>query len=161
MGHMYPLLLTPESDITATSTLGPKFSGTVQINTLGINPSLGLVNLAVQPVDVTGLIAQGCPADVGPRSSKFVVTGRGGLPPNPREAIRSDQPLVDLGMTVPGQENRASDATSTNPTSSEPAPLVEAQGWVTNDKGEVVLIANAPSLTPDIPWLRHTNCHMQ
>ena len=152
---------TPLSDITASSTLGPKFSGTVQINTLGINPSFGLVNLPVQPVDVTGLIAQGCPADVGSRGGKFVVTGRGGLPPTPREALRSEPTLVDLGTTVPSQENHASDATSTKTTSSEPAPLVEATGWVTNALGEVVLVATAPSVTSDIPWLTPATCHTQ
>ena len=148
-----------ESDITASSALGPKFSGTVQINTLVNNPSLGLVNLPVKPVNVTGLIAQGCPADVGPRASIFVVTGRGGLPPTPREALRSEPTLVDLGTTVPGQENHASATDPSKTTSSEPAPLVEATGWVTNALGEVVLVAQAPTVTPDIPWLTPTTCH--
>ena len=150
---------TPESDITASSALGPQFSGTVQINTLAINPSLGLVNLPVQPVDVTGLIAQGCPTGVGPRGSKFVVSGRGGLPPTPREALSNEQPLADLGTPLQGQENRASAVIPSNPTNSEPDQIVEATGWVTNAKGKVVLVANPPTFTPNIPWMAPTTCH--
>ncbi|MBV8885992.1 MAG: S-layer family protein [Chroococcidiopsidaceae cyanobacterium CP_BM_RX_35] len=147
------------SDITATSALGPQFSGTVQINTLVNNPSQGLVNLPVKPVDVVGQIAQGCPAGVGPRSSRFVVTGRGGLPPDPTEALRSEPTLADLGTTVQRRDHPASAAPLNNPVSSKPAPLVEAQGWVTNAKGEVVLVAQAPTVTPHIPWLSPNICH--
>ena len=150
---------TPESDITATSALGPQFSGIVQINSLGVNPSLDLVNLPVQPVDVTRLIAQGCPAGIKPRISKFVVTGRGGLPPTPKEALRSEPALADLGTPIQGQENHASAATYTKTTSSDAAPIVEATGWVTNAKGEVELVATAPTVTPSIPWLTPTTCH--
>ena len=85
---------TPQSDITATSDLGLQFSGTVTIITPSINPSQGLVNLPEKPVDVTGLVASDC---VGrSQRSKFVVTGRGGLPPNPSEAISGEATWVDL-----------------------------------------------------------------
>ena len=150
------LFRSPDSGITASSQKG--INGTVQINTLVNNPSQGLVSLPVKPVDVTGQIAQGCPAGIGPRASKFVVTGRGGLPPDPMEALRSEPTLADLGTTVQNQENRTSATTSSNPTSSEPAPLVEAQGWVTNSKGEVVLVAQAPTAILHIPWLTPTIC---
>jgi len=150
------LFRSPDSEIKASSELGT--NGTVQINTLVNNPSQGLVTLPVKPVDVTGQIAQGCPVGVGPRASKFVVTGRGGLPPDPTEALRSEPTLADLGTTVQSQESRTSATTSSNPTSSEPAPLVEAQGWVINAKGEVVLVAQAPTGTLHIPWLTPTTC---
>ncbi len=153
------LFLSPDSKITATSERGPQFDGLVEINTLGINPTIGLVNLPVQPVDVSGLIAQGCPADVGPRASKFVITGRGGLPPTPREALRNEPALADLGTSVQSQENQPSAAISTKTTSYDAAPIVEATGWVTNAKGEVVLVAQAPTVTPNIPWLTPTTCH--
>ena len=149
----------PSNDITAISQTNPSLSGQVTINTLDINPTLGLVNLPVKPVNVSGLIAQGCPTDVGPRGSKFVVTGHGGLPPTPREALSSEQPLADLGTPVQGQENRASAFTSSNPTNSEPEQIVEATGWVTNAKGKVVLVANPPTFTPNIPWMAPTTCH--
>jgi len=113
------LFPSPDSKITAASERGPQFDGVVQINTLVNNPSQGLVNLPVKPVDVTGLIAQGCPTGVGPRGSKFILTGHGGLPPTPREALGSEPPLADLGTPLQGQENHASAATSTSPTNSD------------------------------------------
>ncbi|MBE9130106.1 S-layer family protein, partial [Coleofasciculus sp. LEGE 07081] len=50
---------TPESDITATSALGPDFSGIVELNTPEVNPSQGLVELPQTPIDPTRLIATG------------------------------------------------------------------------------------------------------
>ncbi len=152
------LILSPDSSITAISERSPQLNGVVKTTTLVNNPSQGLVTLPVKPINITGQIAQGCPVGVGPRASKFVVTGRGGLPPDPTEALRSEPTLADLGTTVQNQENRTSATTSSKPTSSEPAPLVEAQGWVTNAKGEVVLVAQAPTATLHIPWLTPTTC---
>ncbi len=71
----------------------------------------------------------------------------------------SEAPTVaDLGMPVQGEENRAS-AISTNPTNSQLTPLVEAQGWVIGSKGEVMLIAQAPTVTFYTPWLTPTTCN--
>ena len=38
-GTEFPNRLTPESYITATSDLGPKFSGTVELNTPDVDPT--------------------------------------------------------------------------------------------------------------------------
>lgn len=146
------------SDISAASQQDPLLNGEVEINRPEIDPSSGLVTLPTELVDVSGLIAQGCSAGGGnvARGSKFVATGRGGLPPTPTEALRSDAALADLGTPVQG--DRAS-AASTNPTTSQPTPLVEAQGWVIGSKGEVVLIAQAPTVTPHTAWLTPTTCN--
>jgi len=151
---------TPESDITASSELG--VDGVVEINRPEADPSAELVVLPTDIVDVSGLIAQGCSANGGNMArglGEFIVTGRGGLPPNPSEALRSETALADLGKPVQGEENRASAATANNPTSSSPVSLVEAQGLVIGSKGEVFLTAQAPTVTPHIPWLTPTTCH--
>ena len=144
------------SDITASSDLGPKFSGTVEINTPNVDPSRGLVALPTQLVDASGLIAQTCPAGGGQGQSEFIVTGRGGLPPNSSEALSSEPVQVDWVTLYPRVEN-ANPAVSSNPTTPEPAPLVEAQGWMINALGEVVLTAQAPTVTPHT-WLTPTSC---
>lgn len=91
--------------------------------------------------------------------SEFIVSGRGGLPPNPAEATRSDTALVDLGTPVQGEENRASADIPSNPTTASSAPsLVEASGWVIGSSGEVILTASSPTATSDIPWLTRTSC---
>jgi filamentous hemagglutinin family protein len=154
--------LTENSDITAFSQKDPSLNGVVEINRPDIDPSAELVTLPPELVDVSGLIAQGCSADGGNMargSSEFIATGRGGLPPNPSEAVRSETALADLGKPVQGEENRASAATANNPTSSSPVSLVEAQGWVIGSKGEVLLTAQVPTVTPHIPWLTPTTCH--
>lgn len=144
------------SDINASSQFG--VDGVVEINTPVLNPSQGLIELQAAPVDVSKLIAQGCPASVGTRASKFVITGRGGLPDNPSDTLSSDAVWLDL-VTLPTQENRSNPHVSNHPTNTTPTPLVEAQGWITGKNGEVILTATAPTTTPDIPWLNPADCH--
>jgi large exoprotein involved in heme utilization and adhesion len=154
------LFLSPDSEINASSERG--IDGVVEINRPDIDPSAELVVLPAEIIDVSGLVAQGCPAGGGSIArggSQFVVTGRGGLPPTPAEATRSDTTLADLGTPVQNAENLAIADTSSNQTSSSPTTLVEATGWVIGSKGEVLLTANAPTATTQIPWLTPTSCH--
>ena len=148
---------SPDSEITATGG-SPELSGTVEINTLDTDPSRALVILPTQPVDATGLIAQGCAGVGGPRGSKFVVTGRGGMPEDPNEMLNSETAWTDSRPINP-IENQQSSPSATQPTDSVAAPLVEATGWTFNSKGEVVLTAAAPSATLQVPWLTPNTCH--
>ena len=144
------LRLTPLSDITATSEAGPQLNGTVQINTLTTDPSQGLVVFPVVPVDVSGLVAQGCSGgggNVGRGESKFIITGRGGLPPSPKEPLAPESLMVDRSGLEARLDNRRAEVVSTAATEST-SEIVEAQGWVINDKGEVVLTAQT-NTTPN------------
>jgi large exoprotein involved in heme utilization and adhesion len=138
---------SPNSDITATSQVG--INGTVQINTLDTDPSRALVTLPTQPVDATGLMAQGCPgsgSNVSREASDFIITGRGGLPPyQPGEPLRAEGIVVNDRELETGQEQRSFEVISTPFT---PDQLVEATSWVFNDKGEVVLTAYPTNVTP-------------
>ena len=78
------------------------------------------------------------------------MTGRGGLPPTPREALSTNAVLVDWVTLNPEGENRSRPAASTDQTRSVLAPIVEATGWAIGANGEVVLIARAPTVTPHI-----------
>lgn len=118
--------------------------------------SLGLATLPVELVEASGLIATGCAA-VG--ENEFIVTGRGGIPPSPSALLSSDTVWSDLRTFTQKAQTPSSSEEATNTTSPAPTQIVEAQGWVVNDKGEVVLTANAPNATPHIPWLPSTNCH--
>ncbi len=153
------LFRSPNSQITASSDRG--INGIVEINRPDIDPTAELVTLPAQIVDVSGLVAQGCGAgggNIAAGTSKFVDAGRGGLPPTPAEATRSDTTLADLGRSDRIEGNRASVDIPSNSIAPESAPVVEASGWVTNSNGEVILTANAPSFTTDVPWLRPTSC---
>ncbi len=147
---------TPESDITARGA-SPELSGTVEINTPDVDPSRGLVNLPTVPLDTE--VSQVCQPRTAENQSSFTITGRGGLPPNPRtEPLTPDAVQVDWVTLKPRSENRVNTDVSklTTPT---PAPIVEAQGWVRNAKGEVVLTAYAPTATPHNSWQKPAFCH--
>jgi filamentous hemagglutinin family protein len=135
--------LTPESDITASSDLGPQFSGTVQIDTADVDPSQGLVELPENLTDPSNQIAQN-PCQKGSGSS-FIITGRGGLPSSPNNDLSSDNIRVDLLQPVNSSSNSQS-ATINQPTNqSTSKQIVPAQGWVFNEKGQVVLTAYDPN----------------
>lgn len=146
---------TPESDITAKGGR-PEFSGTVQINTLGIEPTQGLANVPVIPVDTQ--VAQGCYSGGSQAQSEFMITGRGGLPPNPGEALNTDAVQVDLVTLNPQVAQSSTPAVSTHPTSPSPDRIVEATGWIIDAGGNVLLTANAPTLTPHSSWQRSADC---
>ena len=122
-------------------------------STPGIDPSRGIANLPTQPIDASRQIAQSCSGNSVARHSRFVITGRGGLPPTPRETLSDDTVLEDWGTRTLsasslGVKHTLSDrspdsinatvATVPNPI---PIPLVEAQGWVYGPNGEVILTA--------------------
>jgi filamentous hemagglutinin family protein len=145
---------TPKSDITASSDFG--IDGIVEINTPDIDPNRGLVNLPVEPINTE--LAQGCQASGSQQPSKFVIIGRGGLPSNPKEALGDDAVEVDLVRRNPHRENRSRRDSSTNPTNNAPTQLVEAQGWVIGDNGEIILTATAPPITLGSSWQRAIEC---
>ena len=76
-----------------------------------------------------------CQQGVG---SEFIVTGKGGVPPNPTESLNSDLVKVGLVEPVDSQEEREVQRETTNSKAKEAVP---AMGWVFNDKGEVTLTA--------------------
>ena len=159
---------TPLSDITASSEFG--VNGVVQINTPDLDPSKGLAALSGELVDVSGLVASGCEVAESEQSSQFVVTGRGGVPPNPNETLRHARVLVDLGTPSDSQESALStnspyprvrsttDIQHPSSFSNRTAPLVEATGWVMDSKGEVILTDKAPTVTSHSSWLRTSSC---
>ncbi|KYC40675.1 hypothetical protein WA1_23820 [Scytonema hofmannii PCC 7110] len=141
------------NDITATGA-SPEFSGTVELNTPDIDPNSGLVELPTIPVNTE--VAQGCYSPNYAQSS-FIITGRGGLPPNPKDVLTSDAVELDWVTLNPNIDNFKSPSVSTNPTNPTPEPIVEATGWVFNAKGEVVFTANAPT-SPRSSWQKPVEC---
>ncbi|MGF2033868.1 MAG: S-layer family protein [Nostoc sp. CmiVER01] len=142
------------SDITASSQFG--INGTVELNTPDIDPNSGLVNLPVVPVDTQ--VAQTCTAGSTVAKSSFTITGRGGLPPNPGEALSADAVQVDLVTLNPKVGNTP--AVSTNPINPTPDRIVEATGWVIAANGDVILTNSAPTVTPHSSWQRTADCRV-
>lgn len=150
--------LTPESDITATSELGPEFSGTVRIDIQGIDPSQGLVEFPENFTDTSTLIAIGCAADQG---NYFALTGRGGLPANPTQPLASETVWSDVRNLAVASSPASTAKTENNFQFYRPNPqpqIIEAQGWIVNEKGQVELVANLPEASPQRPRYTPPTC---
>ncbi|QMS87927.1 S-layer family protein [Nostoc edaphicum CCNP1411] len=127
--------LSPENDITASSQFG--VSGTVQVNTIGVDPNSGLVKLPENVTDPSQQITTGC---AGSEGSRFVATGRGGVPQNPSQEVRSNRTWSDIrNISV---YRKTGDLNAQIPAS--PKVLIEAKTWHRNAKGNVELIAAQP-----------------
>ena len=142
---------TPRSDITATSALGPQFSGIVEINTPDADPASGLVALAANPIDPSQKIASGCAAG---RANAFTLTGRGGLPEDPIARLRG-RPVWWDGRDLSQIGNLAS--LPMQKAQAQPKQVLqEATGWVVRPDGQVELVAAIPDSSN--PWLQAANC---
>ncbi|MCT7984238.1 filamentous hemagglutinin N-terminal domain-containing protein [Laspinema sp. A4] len=137
------------SDITATSAQGPQFDGIVEVNTPEVDPTSGLVDLPVNLGDLSNVVVQNCSAENTSQSS-FVVTGRGGLPPSPNDAIAPESTLIDLGDPSPATRSNSREgfpprisAMGINPVEIS-RELVEAQGWSRDNQGKIKLVAEVP-----------------
>ncbi|MBD2563814.1 MULTISPECIES: filamentous hemagglutinin N-terminal domain-containing protein [Nostoc] len=140
---------TSLSEITAFSQISPTLNGEITLNQPTFDPTQGLVELPQTIIDPAALIAQNpCQRGVG---SKFIITGRGGLPPSPNEGTSSDAVQVDLvepatGGSEGAGEQRSRGAEEKNKYSVS-KPIVPAQGWIFDKNGEVMLTAYDPTGT--------------
>ncbi|MBD2489073.1 S-layer family protein [Aulosira sp. FACHB-615] len=132
LGLKFSDQLTLDSDITASSQFG--VNGTVEVSSIGVDPNSGLVKLPGNVTDQSQLIASSCNNTNG---SSFVATGRGGIPQNPTQELRSDRTWSDVRDISAFHTTKPAQAQI--PKSSE--VLVEATGWRRNALGKIELFA--------------------
>jgi filamentous hemagglutinin family protein len=152
---------TPENDITASSEFG--IAGEVTITRPDVDPSRGLAELPTDLVDAEGLVDRSCQSGGTARRSSFAVTGRGGLPLNPTEPLSSDAVWQDLRSPAQQGVNRSSqnvqrEELGAQTAAPSTAKIVEAQGWIIDLDGKVVLTAQAPTPTPGNPLRTSPSC---
>ncbi|MDZ8260532.1 S-layer family protein [Nostoc sp. ChiQUE01b] len=140
IGGAFRPQLTPDSDITASSEFG--INGSVQISTPDVNPNSGLVELPVNLVDSSQQIATGCSHNTG---SSFVATGRGGIPQNPNQQVRSD--VYDGLRLRTWSDIRDLSAfektgTITAQIPQSPKAIIQATSWHRNPQGQIELVAD-------------------
>lgn len=138
------------NDIDASSEFG--LDGEVLINTPDVDPSRGLVELPSGLTDASQQIASSCNPGVRARGNSFSVTGRSGIAPSPTEALQADVSTgrwITLGAVTNKQNVNISTATN---------KIVEAQGWVKDKNGDVILVARANAL-PHRLFSSHGSCH--
>jgi large exoprotein involved in heme utilization and adhesion len=128
VGLQYRDRATAENDISASSELG--INGTVQVNMVGADLNSSLVQLPVELVDPSTQIANRCKSN---RDSRFIISGRGGMPENPiQQTSYSDRTWRDL--------RPLSDFRQSNRLQSAPV-LIEATKLERNANGTIQLIA--------------------
>jgi len=148
---------TGASDITATSELGADFSGTVELNS-EIDPAQGLVDLPQSVVDPAELIAQD-PCIQG-RDSSFIITGRGGIAPDPTQPLSITQGLIEWESFItepvtpkPNNSSQTRQQQSRNRENNlddypvDSRTIVPARGWIRTEDGEVILVSYDPTKT--------------
>ncbi|MEH2167744.1 MAG: filamentous hemagglutinin N-terminal domain-containing protein [Nostoc sp.] len=145
---------TPLSDITASSEFGTQ--GIVELNTPNIDPNSGLTELPTTPVETK--VAQGCYSP-GYAQNRFVIAGRGGLPPNPKDTLTPDAPLIDWVSLKPRNNNRSLPPVKSESTTSTPKRIVEATGATLNAFGQIVLSANSSTPTPHTSIQNPIQCY--
>jgi len=162
-GFKYSQTLTSNSDIIANSLFGS--NGTIKINLINIDPRPGLIPLPNTLIKVEGLIKDNCQASS--EGNQFIIAGKGGLPLSPYEAIGSDALAVNWVIfgkngneTLKSQVNGLSANAVPNPETKNPisSPLVEAQGWVRNERGQVILAAEVSESAPHNSWQKPRSC---
>jgi filamentous hemagglutinin family protein len=136
-------VLTPLSDVTASSEFG--IAGETRLETLNSDIRSQTTPLP-QSTDVPAL-AQGCGAGSdgeafqGNRSSsQFIQSGRGGLGSSPYGVLNSRESLADISMP----ETLAAGGSDAAQSVAGSTAMIEAQGWIANEQGEVTLIAASP-----------------
>jgi filamentous hemagglutinin family protein len=127
---------TDNSDITASSGTGR--TGTVSVNTPGIDPGKNTTELPAVPTDPSTQISQVCGASN--RQNKLTVTGRGGLPPVANDPLIGDEIW---------QDDRATNSTSSAKNVTTPVQLAPpAIGLIYDGKGRVTLVAAGEQKQP-------------
>ncbi|GAB4231602.1 MAG: hypothetical protein Kow00121_59850 [Elainellaceae cyanobacterium] len=155
---------TFRSDITASSQLG--VTGEVNLTTPDLDPNQGLVELPAEVVDASQQIAQSCSNEASATLSEFTITGRGGLPSNPTQALASETVITRLAELDTVEDSRQEsidrDEEQAQPGTREASSFelqpIEAQGWVVDAEGNVALVARSPMVTPHSPALSPLNC---
>ena len=145
---------TPQSDITASSRNG--VSGDVTVQSPEVDPSQSLVELPA--AFIASEVTRSC-RDAFVEGSEFVISGRGGLPQSPLDPMTTalwqdvlpigENDLTDENNPALRQDSRqvSGDASAADSPEATTPPVVEVQGWVRNEKGQVVLVAADPQQT--------------
>jgi filamentous hemagglutinin family protein len=144
------------NDIDANSEFG--VDGTVTLNSPNVDPSrrsIPLPNLTTAPE-----VLQGCRATTQRTASRFINTGRGGLPPD-IEQSNNNTVWEDLRTPTLNAENTSAIEIVDESNSTSPVAIVEAQGLVIGSNGEIILSAQPSKVTPYSNLTAPTDCRIR
>ncbi|MEQ9238556.1 MAG: S-layer family protein, partial [Coleofasciculus sp. E2-BRE-01] len=146
------------NDIDASSQFGNPGEITLHVS---LDPSRGLTQLPSTFVDPSGQINRTCAASN--RQNQFTITGRGGLPENPTDLFSPDLVQDDFGTVIAREEDEEIEGQAEGKNdliNHPPKQIIEAQGWIIDEEGNVVLTAYVPNGTPHGGWQNSVNCQV-
>jgi filamentous hemagglutinin family protein len=143
-----------DSQITASSNRGAFFNGIVEINKLEVDPQPLTVNLLQKTVESKQTVVRSCSAA---QDYSLVVSGRGGIPQNPSQTIRSDTVWSDLRLL--SDDRVVEKKVDLNPTFNKHYPPIEARQLKINQKGNLELVAsNDRHVSNRDDWQKPPHC---
>ena len=142
------LFVCQECIISASSRLG--VDGVVEIDTLEPEATFGIVEVPIKLTQPEEAVAQACSNSPRTNQNHLTITGRGGLPNSPTEAL-SGKSIVSFDIP---QENVSTPIESKS-ASKLPAP---ARNWYQNSKGEIILTSQPANASPRF---NSPDCHVR
>ena len=141
-----------DSDITASSAVG--VNGVVEIRTFGLDFKNSLLPVTANFINPDQVIADSCLERRNVKQGSFTVTGTGGLPRTPYDAISDRYPLAQV-QALAATSNHSTYGVTVAETPSWKAgyPIVEAQRIVHTADGRILLAVSpseAIALTKDV-----------
>jgi len=131
--------LTPQSDITTFSQQNPELNGVVEINTPDVEVQSSLTELVGNFVSPEQVVAGSCLARRNVERGSFTITGTGGLPSSPYEAINGRYSVTDV-QPLQGSSNISSRTAVVETAAWKRGdPIQEAQGMVVTADGRTVI----------------------
>ncbi|MEO0802688.1 MAG: hypothetical protein AAFY57_10485 [Cyanobacteria bacterium J06642_2] len=137
----------------------------VDSSSLAVPPgSIGFINMIHfihGDTDTTLLpkIVRDCRVGNIQTASSFIDVGRGGLPPGPAQLLSGSAVWEDL--RAPATTASLAIITQVEP-ESPPRPIqpaiVEAQGWIVNETGDIVLVTDAPNAIATVDGFSKSTC---
>ncbi|HEY9704161.1 MAG TPA: S-layer family protein, partial [Allocoleopsis sp.] len=145
-------------DIQASSQFG--INGSVNINTPGIDPANGLVQLPSVPVDPAQLVNRNFCKVVSEKSS-FVVKGKGGLPDSTNDLLATDTTWEDWRISPANIPQKSALIPQNYPQKeklNQSAKITQSQGWIRDEKGNIMLTSKPVEITDFIGDLHPLDC---
>ncbi|MBD2520083.1 filamentous hemagglutinin N-terminal domain-containing protein [Nostoc sp. FACHB-973] len=133
------LFISPDTQITASSQRG--IDGTLEVNFQNRNPSLTKVQ--PQAIAQAPEVVSVCQGHSNGVASTFVNTGAGGVAANSDNQLDNSSTWQRNSNSVQAIDNNWEPSKT-----EEPIEIVEAQGWILNADGDVVLTAQADPPSP-------------
>ena len=144
------IFLSPDSHITASSQLG--VSGAVDVSVLNLNQQNAIAIAPSDFVSAEQIVADSCLTRNNTRQGRFVVTGNGGLPETPDEALVLPYELSQV-RAVGSQQSAVNSRQSSTTVQFSPwklgDPIVEATEFTVTKDGQVALIASPSKAIAD------------